>query len=93
MSGVIAEALTQEEVAEIERELGYATSTTNLPNIIGGTRAAGNKLVISYAELLELRELEIPLDGFWVWANNEENRGLVPATKVNKWIGLGYKPE
>ena len=93
MSGVIAEALTQEEVAEIERELGYATSTTNLPNIIGGTKAATNKFVITYTELLKLRELEIPLDGYRVWASNGENRGLVPATKVNKWIGLGYTPE
>lgn len=93
MSGVFAEALTQEEVAAIEAELGVATSTTNLPPMIGGARKPSSNSTISYDELLAFRELEVPLNDYWVYVTNGENRGRVPATKVNKWLGLGYTAE
>lgn len=89
---VIAEALTPEEVAEVEAQLGLS-GFSNLPPIVGGTRSRANKLVITYDEVLALRELEVPLDEYWVYAANDINRGLVPATKIGKWLGLGYIAE
>lgn len=89
---VIAEALTPEEVAEVELQLGLSGSS-NLPPIVSSGRKPSARTIITYKELLAFRELEVPLDGYWVYAASDTNRGLVPATKINKWIGLGYTPE
>lgn len=89
---VIAEALTPEEVAEVEAQLGLS-GPSNLPPIVSSGRKPSARTIITYEELLAFRELEVPLEGYWVYATSDTNRGLVPATKINKWIGLGYTPE
>lgn len=89
---VIAEALTPEEVAEVEAQLGLSGSS-NLPPIISSGRKPSARTTITYDELLAFRELEVPLQDFYVRVSNGSLGGLVPATKVAKWIGQGYTPE
>lgn len=87
---VIAEALTPEEVAEVEAQLGLS-GPSNLPPIVSSGRKPSARTTITYEELLAFRELEVPLQDFYVRVSNGKTEGLVPATKVTKWLGMGYE--
>lgn len=91
----VAEALSPAEVAEVEAQLGLSGSPTNLPPLAGVPRvkSSGKYLVITYAELQEIKELGVPLVDFWVRVSNGSMSGRVPASKVSKWISQGYQPE
>lgn len=91
---VFAEALTPDEVAEIESQLGLgSSSSSNLPPLLSDGRKPSNKLIIKYEDLLLFRELDVPLMDFWVNVTNGEFKGLVAATKVSKWLNQGYTAE
>ena len=84
------ETLSPAEAAEIEAQLGLS-GPPNLRFDVARKKSPNGKIVVTYDELKELRELEVPLLDLWIRVEQDDKNGLVPASKVEKYIMLGYR--
>lgn len=91
MSALVS-TLSAEEMREVEALAGLGLQG-NLPNLAPPPRrAAGKKTVITYAELVEMREAGVTLEGLYVRLTDGTTTGLVEAAKVLKWTVKGWEP-